>query len=51
MASQFDLSLEDKTALHAVKVEFVSLDAVARAKAGESPSAYAEFVDGELTFH
>jgi hypothetical protein len=49
VASEFNLSLDDKTAVHAVKVEFMSIEALA--KGGEKVGAYADFVDGELAFH
>ncbi len=47
--SAFDLDkVGDKAATHAVKVEFVSIDSLA--KEGKVV-AYAEFNDGQLTFH
>jgi hypothetical protein len=45
----FDLGkLGDKAANHAVKVEFISIDSLAKKGKVE---AYAEFNDGQLTFH
>jgi len=50
VVSAFDLgSLADKPTLHAVKVEFRSIEDMV--KKGAEAENYAEFSDGQLTFH
>jgi hypothetical protein len=48
VASAFDL-VEDKSMPHAVKVEFRSIEGMV--KKGAEAENYAEFSDGQLTFH
>jgi len=47
----FELSFEDKSATHAVKVEFVSIQELVKATDPKQAKTYAEFQDGELTSH
>ena len=48
VASAFDL-VEDKSMPHAGKVEFRSIEGMV--KKGAEAENYAEFSDGQLTFH
>jgi hypothetical protein len=48
VASVFDL-VDDKSMPHAVKVEFRSIEGMV--KKGAEAESYAEFSDGQLTFH
>ena len=48
VASAFDI-VEDKSVTHAVKIEFRSIEGMV--KKGAEAENYAEFSDGQLTFH
>lgn len=48
VASAFDL-VGDKSMPHAVKVEFRSIEGMV--KKGAEAESYAEFSDGQVTFH
>ena len=49
VTSEFELS--DDVASRAVKVEFVSIEEAAKGAKSEKGKVYAEFNDGDLTFH